>query len=179
MKAPIQLARATRRARAGVLLILVAGALLLACNWDSAFSPAPLVLRFLYYTNNAGRDRIAVMEISNRTDSAYEWRLHSSWEPRNQRTAITELVETNGDLRAVSPYDGDNLFGHDTCQFGTTEFQIGKYFWVEAKHYPKTGGELRREKLARWLWRNGLHRAAPYVRQGRRINGPVLPPDGP
>jgi hypothetical protein len=142
-------------------------------------SPEPLGLRFLYYTNNAMRDRIAVMEITNRSDSPYRWSLRSETEGVNHDVLITDLVETNGELRGVGMGGGINLFEHDALQFGTDDFQRGKRLWVVIQHYPATRGERGLEKLSFWLERCGLRRFAPDVRETRRIYGPVLPPDRP
>ena len=118
------------------------------------------------------------MELSNRTDSAYEWHFHSHAKAVNHLVAVTQIRENSKDeFRDVSPYSGGNLFGHDTLQFGTDDFRVGERFWVEAKHYPKSAGELRREKLSGWLWSRGLRFVAPHVEVGQRIHGPVLPPD--
>jgi hypothetical protein len=179
MKAQIPAGQMMRRAAVAILLVLSVTGLLVAGFWDSMFTKQPLALRFLYYTNNEVRSRIAVMEISNRTDEPYEWRFHSCAKGVNHVVGVSDLLETNGELRAVSPFTGCSLYGHDTLQFGTDEYQAGEQFWVEVKHYPRTAGDLRRDKLSGWLWRHGWYRASPYVELGRRINGPVLPPDHP
>lgn len=173
--------RPTRRTAVILVLLMVLTFIFFLASrfWESLFSPPPLTLRFLYYTNNTVRDRIAVMEVSNRTDKPYQWSLRSHSKPVDHLVAVTDLVETNGQLLPVSPYNGDNLFGHDARQFGTTDFKSGEQFWVEANHYPKTSAEIRRAKLAGWFWKIGLRRVAPYVGQGQRIHGPELPPDDP
>ena len=117
------------------------------------------------------------MEISNLTDVPYEWKFHSGAKDINHDVGVSELMETNGELRPVSPFTGCNLFEHDVLQFGTDEFHPGERFWVEVKHYPKTASERRREALSYWLERRGLRRLAPYVRKGQRVNAPALPPD--
>jgi len=171
--------RGHRRIRVALVLILIATVLFVAVFRDSIFAKQPVALRFLCYTNNEGRTRIVLMEISNRTDAAYQWQFHSDAKGVNHLVAVTDLMETNGELRSVGPYSGDNLFGHDARQFGTSDFRAGERFWVEIKHYPNTEGELRREKLSGWFWSHRLYRIAPYVRLGQRINGPALPPDSP
>jgi hypothetical protein len=143
----------------------------------SHFAPEPLALRFLRYTNSPARVRIAVMEITNRSSSPYEWTLKSDARSADSLVWITDLVETNGTLRPVGMSGGVNLFDHDALQFGTDDFQPGKILWVEIHHYPKSKTEQFRERLSDFLWRTGLLRAALYVRKGHRINGPVLPPD--
>jgi hypothetical protein len=179
METQTQAGRTMRQRVVAVLLVLAVTALFLDRFGDSIFAEQPVALRFLYYTNDAFRTRIALMEVSNRTDTPYEWNLHSHAKGVNHLVAVTTLVETNGEFRHVSPYSGGPLFGHETRQFGTDDFRVGERFWVDIKHYPKTADELRREKLSGWLWSHGLHRAARYVRLGQQINGPVLPPDSP
>ena len=165
--------------RAWWLLFAAGAALLVAWLGLWRFSSEPIALRFLYYTNNTGHARIALMEITNHTDSPYEWKLRSEVKGVNHSVGITDLVETNGELRPVGPFDGTVLFPQDTLQFGTDDFEPGKRLWVAIKHVPKTPWEERRERMADWLWRFGLCRVAPYVKEGRRINGPVLPPNRP
>ena len=179
MKAQIPAGQMMRGSGLVILLVLLVTGLLVAGSWNSMFTEQPMVLRFLYYTNNEVRSRIAVMEISNRTDVPYEWRFHSAAKAVDHLVGVSDLLETNGELRAVGPFTGCNLFGHDALQFGTDEFKPNERFWVEIKRYPKTPGELRREELSGWLWRHGWRRVSPYMGQGRRINGAVLPPDHP
>ena len=165
-----------RRTRIAVGCTVVAGfaTVLTLTQWLSA---PPLALSFLFYTNINGQ-RIPVMELSNRTDSAYQWSFHSRAKAVNHLVAVTEIREKpNEEFRHVCPYSGDNLFGHDTVQFGTDDFRVGEQFWVEAKHYPKSSSEVRREKLSGWLWSHGLRFVAPHVQVGQQIHGPVLPPD--
>jgi hypothetical protein len=170
----------TASLRTPVRISLLLGAALcvaiVICLVRWRFAPEPLALRFLHYTNNEARVRIAVMEITNRTDAAYRWTLRSDANP-GSLVWITDLVETNGELRGVGISGGVNIFGRDALQFGTDDFKAGKQLWVEVDHYPKTGGEQFREKLSDRLWRTGLLRAALHMRKGHRINGPVLPPD--
>lgn len=139
--------------------------------------PLPLSLRFLHYTNDAAGTRTAMMEISNHTDTPYQWSLHSHSKALNHLVGVTTLLQSNGEMQHVSPYDGGNLFGHDSLCFGTDEFRPGEQFWVEITHYPKTAGELRRDKVSGWLWKLGLRRVAHSARLGRRIDGAALPPD--
>ena len=159
-----------------MLATVVGVALFAAWLRRSAFAPGPLTLRFLYYTNNEGRQRIAMMEITNNTDSPYRWDLRSEAKGVNFAVWITDLMETNG-LRGVGMSGGINLFEHDALQFGTDDFQPGKRLWVAIQHYPKTPGERRCERFSRWLELRGLRRLGPHVREWRRINGPILPPD--
>jgi hypothetical protein len=177
MKAQIPAGQMMRRAAVAILLFLSLTGLLVTGFGDSMYTKQPLALRFLYYTNNQVRSRIAVMEISNRTDEPYEWWFRSCAKGVHHLVHVSDLLETNGELRAVSPFTGCSLFGHDALQFGTDEYQAGEQFWAEVKHYPKTRGERWRERFSWELERCGLRRLASYVREGRRINGPVLPPD--
>jgi hypothetical protein len=171
----------TASLRTPMKISLFAGAVLcvavVICLVRWRFTPEPLVLRFLHYTNNPARVRIAVMEITNRSSSPYEWTLRSDAKTADTLVWISDLVETNGALRPVGMSGGVNLFDHDALQFGTDDFQPGKMHWIEIHHYPKTGSEKFRERLSDFLWRTGLLRAALYARKGHRINGPVLPPD--
>src|SRR5215207_8566935 len=105
------------------------------------FAPEPLALRFLHYTNSPARVRIAVMEITNRSSSPYEWTLRSDAKTADSLVWITDLVETNGALRPVGISGGVNLFDHDALQFGTDDFQPGKILWMEIRHYPKSKTE--------------------------------------
>ena len=177
MKTQIQRGQTVRRARVAILLILTITVLLMAYFCDPISGERPLVIRFLYYTNNAARARIAVMEISNRTDTPYHWTLHSDAKGASHVLAVTDLIDPNGQLRAVSPCSGGTLFDHAMLRFGTDDFEIGKRFWFKVTHYPKTADELRRERVSAWLWRCKLRLAASYVAPGQRINGPVPPLD--
>ena len=181
MRTEAKVGRAGTLFRAWWLLFAAGVALLVALLGRSLFSPEPLALRFLYYTNNAARQRIALMEITNRVDSPYRWSLRSEAEARgvNHEVWITDLVETNGELRGVGISGGVNLFPHDALGFGTDDYQPGKRLWVVINHYPPTRGERQREKFSHWLERRGFRRLAPYVRESKRIYGPVLPPDRP
>src|SRR5262245_27512383 len=90
--------------------LFLAGVVLLVAwlSWSPA-SPEPLTLRFLYYTNNYSRQRIAMLEITNHTESPYVWRLRTESKGVNHGIGITDLMETNGALRPVGPFDGSNL----------------------------------------------------------------------
>src|SRR3954462_3919660 len=132
--------RASARTRAWRLLFAAGAALLVAWVGWSAFAPEPLTLRFLYYTNNNARQRIAMMEITNHTDSPFRWDLRSEVTGVNHVVWITDLMETNGELRGVGMSGGINLFEHDALQFGTDQFQPGKRLWVVINHYPQTRG---------------------------------------
>jgi hypothetical protein len=156
-----------------LLLCLLGGALLLAWLGRSAFTPEPLELRFLYYTNNEMRSRIAVLEITNRSDTSYEWHLRSGHKGVNYVVAITDLVETNG-LRGVLMGGGLHLFEHDALQFATDDFRPGQRLWVAIKHHPKTSDERWLEKMSSWMERCGLRRGAEHLREGRKINGPIF-----
>src|SRR5262245_52203757 len=123
-------------------LVLVVGVVsVVLLSWLSRSSTEPLALQFLYYTNNAVRARIALMEITNRAELPYEWHLRSEAKGVNSCVWVTDLVETNGELRAVGISGGINLFEHDALQFGTDDFQPGKRLWVAIKHYPQTRWE--------------------------------------
>src|SRR5438046_7366485 len=93
---------ASLRTPVGISLLLSAAlcVVIVIClvHWRS--TPEPLALRFLHYTNNEARVRIAVMEITNHTDVAYRWTLRSDAKP-GSLIWITDLVETNGELRGV------------------------------------------------------------------------------
>ena len=164
------------RKKVAMSLAVLAGAAFVLVLTQSSQGPPPLSLRFLFYTNITGQ-RIAMMELSNRTDSAYEWIFHSRSKAVNHQVSVSKVKPSSEDEFYDVTINGSNLFGHDTIQFGTDEFRVGEQFWVEAKHYPKSASELRREKLSGWLYSHGLRSVAPYVRIGRRIHGPVLPPD--
>lgn len=179
MRAHAKAGRARTAVKVCLLLVAAGVAFLVALLGRAPFSQEPLELRFLYYTNNAVQERIALMEITNRSTSAYEWKLGSDAKPANHNVAVSDLMETNGELRAVSPYNGGNLFEYDALRFGTDDFQPGKRLWVSIQHYPPTRVERWRAAWSSWLERRGFRRLAPTVRQGRRINGPVLPPDRP
>lgn len=165
-----------RRKRIAISCTVVAAfaIVLVLAHWWS--EPAPLTLRFLYYTNVTGQ-RTAMMELSNRTDVAYEWIFHSRAKAINHRVGITTVRPSSEDEFYNVTIDGSNLFGRDTIQFGTDDFRVGEQFWVEVKRYPKSASDLRRERLSGWIYGRGLRSIAPHVEIGQRIDGPVLPPD--
>ena len=90
---------------------------------------------------------------------------------------MTELIETNGELRHIGSGGPLNLFGHDSLQFGTDELKpTEKKVWVSIQPYPMTRIGLQRERLSRWLDRLGWHRGASLAKpRGTRVDGPVLP----
>jgi hypothetical protein len=158
------------------LAVLVIAVGLAAFLGSSMFSKQDVTLSFLGYTTNSMRERIALLEISNHSDQAVEWTLHSSAHSDNFVLAVTDLVETNGELRSVGMAGSSvTLIDHYALQFGVNELKAGERAWIEIRPYPQTRFGHWRERLSAKLFRAGLHRIAAYVISGKRVNGPVMP----
>jgi hypothetical protein len=156
------------------VLVIIGGAA--AFLGSSIFSKAEVTLKFMGYTTNSMRERIALLEISNRSDRPVEWALHSSAQSDNFLVGVSDLVETNGELRSVGMVGSSiTLFDHDALRFGVNELKPGERAWAEIRPYPQTSSGRWRERFSSTLFRLGLHRIAAYVRSGKRVNGPVLP----
>ena len=154
------------------LLILVGG---VGTFFDWSPSRKQVELRFLTYTNN-GFARIALFEITNHSAAAVSWTLYADGRPLNYRVAVTEVIETNGEMRHIGSGGPLNLFGHDSLQFGTDELKpTEKRVWVSIQPYPMTRTGLQRERLADWLYRLGWHSGAYGVKRETRVDAPVLP----
>jgi hypothetical protein len=132
-------------------------------------------LRFLAYTNN-GYARIALFEITNHSEHAATWTLRAKGRPLDYRVAVTELIETNGEMRHVGSGGPLTLFGHDSLQFGTDELEsTEKKVWVSLRPHPMTETALLRERWSGWLYRLGWHSGAYRLKLGARVDGPTLP----
>jgi len=161
-----------------VRLLLAGGiaALLAVFVWRFLPASQPLELKFLGYTNDAVGTRIALLEITNHSDSAYEWRLHTDARGWDFAPAVTHLAERDEPLRNVTVGAGGlNLFEHDFLRIATDAVQSGARLSLEIKHYPRTGWEKQRYGFARTLDRFRLYYLAGQLRSGKRVNGPALP----
>jgi hypothetical protein len=156
-----------------VILGLAGGVAMLL--WPSPLSGRAVVLKFLTYTNNVGSIRVAFFEITNESAGHIEWSLHADGRSRDHRVAVTDLMETNGELRHIGSGGPLNLFSHDSLRFATDVLYPGENVWVEIRPYPLTSAVRWRERLAGWLCQLGWHGAAFKVKPGTRVNGPVLP----
>ena len=142
--------------------------------WSSPLSSSQVAVTFIKYTSNAVT-RVALFEITNQSEGHVEWSLYADGRERDHRVAVTDLVETNGELRHIGSGGPLNLFTHDFIQFATDEFHPGQRVWIKIRPYPPTSGDKRRERVSGWLYRLGWRRAAFPVKPGVRVNGPVLP----
>ena len=164
----------SKRVLAILVLLMVTG---VVASFSSLFSPAPVVVRFLRYTNNTAGVRVALLEITNRSNTAFAWHLRSDARTRDFILGLSDLMETNGELRNYGGAGSFNIFERDFLQFTIEEFRASDRIWVELHHYPKTAGERRRQLWADWIERRGLRQMSIYVRAGLRVTGPVLPKD--
>lgn len=144
--------------------------LALACGvcvfWDWSPSRKQVGLRFLAYTNN-GFAQVTLFEITNHSADAVIWSLHADGRPLDYRVAVTELIETNGEMRHIGSGGPLTLFGHDSLQFGTDELKpTENKVWVNIRRYPMTWTGRYRERLCGWL---------NLTKRGTRVDGPVLP----
>jgi hypothetical protein len=152
-----------------LMLVGVAGAFL---GWPAR---KEVGLRFLSYTNN-GFARIALFEITNHSTGAVTWTLYADGRPLDYPVPVTEVIETNGEMRHIGSGGPLNLFGHDSLQFGTDALKpTEKKVWVSIQPYPITRLGRQREQLSGWLYRLGWHGGAFQVKRGTRVDGPLLP----
>jgi hypothetical protein len=154
-----------------IVLVGIVGALF--CF--SPHSSKAVGLKFLNCTNN-GHARIVLFEITNQSADAFTWTLYADGREPNHRVAVTELMETDGQMRHIGSGGPLKLFGHDSLKFGTDELNpTEKRVWVSIQPYPMTRIGLQRERLAAWLYRLGWHSGAYAVKRGTRVDAPVLP----
>ncbi len=157
-----------------LLVFLGLGAAIL---WPVPLSGRPVVLKFLAYTNNA-YTRVALFEITNQSAADFRWSLHADGRELFHRVAVTELMETNGELRHIGSGGPMNLFRHDSLEFATDELSPGERVWIEIRPYPESRAGRLRNQIAGWLQQRGWISAAFHLKPGTRVEGTLLPAGG-